>query len=66
MQMLRLALGLGLELSALMLGSALLSPLVAEALDWDPSMVLAFFVILSLVVWLFHVVIFFNNKYKDS
>ena len=66
MKMLQMALGLGLELSALMIGSSLVSPLISDFMGWDPSMVLAFLIILALVGWLTHVVIFFNRKYKDS
>lgn len=55
-------LGLAAELSALLYGSYFFHSVVAEGLDWDPSLTLTGLVVLSLILWFVHVYVYFEKN----
>ena len=66
MEMMRQALALGLELSALMLGAYYCHEAIAKTMGWDAGLVLVGLLMVVMTGWFIHVYLFYERKYKDS
>ena len=66
MEMMRQALALGLELSALLLGAYYCHEAIASSMGWDPGLVLVGLIMAAMTGWFIHVYLFYERNYKDS
>ena len=64
--MMRQALALGMELSVLIVGAYFIHGFIAEAMGWNPSLVLVGLFTLVFIGWITHVYYFYERQYKDS
>ena len=64
--LLGLALALGTELSAIIIGAYYLAYYIAEEMAWDANLVIAFLIALGLVGWFSHVIYIFHRDPENS
>ncbi|MCJ8276306.1 MAG: hypothetical protein HRT44_12540 [Bdellovibrionales bacterium] len=55
-----------MELSAMMLGAYFCHGPLAEAMEWDPNLVLVSLIMLGFVGWFTHVYLFYERRYKQN
>ena len=66
MVMMRQALALGLELSALILGAYYCHGFISDYFQWDPNLVLVGLISLVFIGWFIHLYYFYERRYKNS